>query len=1144
MNRSKKQMRFCLQPISAACLVVLALSASNLAAQTIPLSQVPAGNGGNEPAPNIILSVDDSGSMGWDVNGCRTAVTPFNYYGDWHDVGSVGCGGAGVVSAAPARITALQNALTAQFGNGTPANPGLIPDNRIRLAWQAMHDNGNAGAGSPNSTLTAGNNNSMKRFNGQHRVNFNNFVNSLSPTNGTPSHQMMLNAYNYMKLPAGTNSPWADNPGTAQATPYLSCRRTYHIFLTDGAWNSQGTISAGNADGIARALPAPDASLNLNPAPPTAYDPTSNQTRIYKDAFGGTAGAASTLSDLAFRSWAEDLQPTMNNTIRPTISPLATGNRTVGTTVLQEFWNPRNDPATWQHITQHTIGFGRTASRWAGAPLWNNATDSTYDGDYANIIDGTVAWQNPTTAAAETTPAPGIRQSELWHMAINGRGRFYPARNPAALTAAFGDILSNILADTSRPLVSISANSTTLKSGLNAYIGGYNATNWSGSVTARAVSSTNGVIGSADVWSAETQLDAAGFNLANRFVASYDSSATPAGIPWINFNSLPTLQKAQLNANNVGVPDNNGQNRVNYLRGDKTLEASQPGGIFRNRTSRLGDIVNSNILYVGKPSSGYGGADYITFRNSGRAPMVYVGANDGMLHGFDAANGNERLAYIPEGIARGNLRNLTDVNYAHQYFVDGTPFSGDAKIGATPTWKTVLVGSLAGGGKGYFALDISNPANFAVGNESNLVITDTTATADPDIGNMYTTPVVDDFNIGKSRQIIRVNGPTIGTAPNLTKHRWAVVLGNGYNSTNQAPVLLVQYLDGAKEIKKISPCIALGTSTVDAACTYKAGNGLSTPQLIDLDGDGVVDVAYAGDIKGNVWKFDLSSQTDSEWKTSFASKPLFIAMPGQSFTTAPYWLPHPEGGIMLSISTGKNLTTADQTSTGSETVYGLWDNSKFGKEPVTPATSPPSTRMVITDLATTPINNSSSATLPASLVEQVVNATTFVDSGNTYFKSSSNAVNYSAAASTKRGWYMTWRLGGQRVLQNSKAFDGQKVQIQSTVPSSAVNNNGLETCTPGVNGARNFTTVLNMFSGNPSSQPVFDLTAVNAANVNSTTTIETTEGDPFYVNDPDGPSGAGKVILTPCPPGQTCTPPPKLKIGKYVGARGNWRETQ
>lgn len=1132
MSTHKKQQRFFLQPVSLACMVLVAFSASNVSAAPIDLSQQPAGNSGREPAPNVIISVDNSGSMSWDANG-GTSPSTTN----------------------PSRLTSLKEALNSQFVTLDTAGNPRVSNNRIRLAWQSMWVNSGGDAGS--DSLVLGAVNSMKRLDDTHRANFSTFVTNLTAAQGTPSHKMMLNAYDYMKSPAGTNSPWADNPGTAQSTDYLACRRTYHIFMTDGAWNSQNntTHNIGNQDGTAiPALPISHPSLNIPTGTPTSYTPFTNQTALYSDRWGGetrttqnctwrgctntTNTYASTLADFAFRSWAEDLQPGIDNKIKPLMRVEA--NEDVGATPLQPFWNPRNDPATWQHITQHTIGFGSGAASWTGAPIWDapNATtgylgDSNYgvNGDYSRLVNGAVTWQEPVIAQ-------NARESELWHMALNGRGKFYPSRDANSLTNAFSDILDNILADTSKPLVSIAANGTRLKSGLYAYQAGYDGKNWAGRLLAYPINATTGIIGTTAAWNAATLLDAPS-SVTDRFVASYN------GTTGINWNTFPTTDPVTdpfwipLSKNSSGTVDhtianNYGQKRVDYIRGDRSNEQSQPGGIFRNRGSRLGDIVNSNILYVGAPAADYGDAAYLTFKGTttpgvgSRTHMLYVGANDGMLHGFEAGTGVEKLAYIPQGIAQGKLRDLTDTTYTHKYFVDGTPFVGDAKVGGT-AWKTVLVSGLSGGGKGYVALDASNPTNFTTLKAADLVIADTTATTDPDIGNMYITP---------ANQIVRLNAPESGTAPNQIKHRWALVLGNGYNSANEAPVLVVQYLDGAKEIKKISPCIEVAAPfDFIPACTFKTGNGLSTPRLVDLNNDQIYDVAYAGDLKGNVWKFDLSSEDNANWKTSFTNAPFFKAKPGQAFTTAPYVVPHPIFGMQVQIGSGRNLTTEDQSAPDKGTIYSLHDNSSYGNVAVTPATTPPSTRLNIVD--STPINTTSSATMPTSLVQQTIDATTFIDGGITYYTSSSNPVNY-RGTNAKRGWYMDWTVDGQRVLQNATPFDGEKIRISSTVPNSTVGSSTEETCNPRTTGERSFLWVLNMFNGNPSKSPVYDLTPSSATDNPGTAGMESNPGgDTIGLTTENG-----EKIVTTCLEGQVCTPPIELKYGKYVGARANWREKQ
>jgi type IV pilus assembly protein PilY1 len=1125
--KSKKYNNFARHAIGLACLALIT-SATHVNAAPISFSQSPPGSGGREPAPNVMVSVDDSGSMGQPG------------------------------------IDTLKNALAETFAASN------IPDDKIRLAWQSM----NGCPGIPSSSTSCSNKNVLKRLNGTHRSNFLTWVTTLTPNGGTPSHLMIKNVGDYLqRTNLTTNNPWGSNPGTEEE-PVLSCRRAYNIFMTDGGWNSDTSdtrthkdgnyisLGGGNSDGIARTLPDS-----------TAYDPTSEYAKAYKDSWGSTT--VSTLADLAHYYWATDLQPSIPNNVRSNIkkSGAELFDRGIPESTpfsLPEYWNPKNDPATWQHLVTYTIGFSsstaadKDVTKWSGNPVWGT---NTYDGDYSKLILGSVGWPSPLCKINLTTTTDTVggnqacdgsngysarsneRKTELWHAAINGRGKFIPTKTSADLVNAFKEILDNIISDNSTPLTSISASSSSMQVGNLAYISGYSGSDWSGKVVARAINSTTAAIDATDTWNAATLLDASGYNLSNRLVLSYGTptgSSADTGFSWTTWSTLPTAQKTPLGTNSSGTTDTNGQARVDYLRGDRTKEASN-NGIFRSRGSRLGDIVNSNIWYTGKPSSGYSFSGYGAFRavanppsntigKGGRTPMVYVGGNDGMLHGFSASNwpaapaatsitgGTELLAYIPQGIAQGNLRKLTDTSYSHQYFVDGDPFTGDAYIGSTPAWKTVLVGSLGAGGKGYFVLDVTDPANFTATNAANLVIKDTTAsdswaTPDTDMGYITAPPVVDD---AKSRQIVRMNDG-----------RWAVVMGNGYNSTNEAPVLLIQYLDGDKSIKKVSPCTA---PIATMACSFKGSNGLSAPQLIDLNGDGKIDVAYAGDLKGNVWKFDLTSTTPSDWTinikgSSSNQQPLFIAKSStgavQPITTAPYWALHPKGGIMLVVGTGQNLTTADQTSTDKSSIYGIWDNSSYTF-----------TTSSVTLTAPTAINTTTSTTRPATLVQQTISATTIVDSGITYYKSSKNAVDYTGSPPNKRGWYLDYIIDGQRVLQNPSYFSAQQVQVLSSIPRSGGSSTG-ETCTPTSTPERSFLTVLNLFSGSPSASPVFLLSTTTLENKDNAnvTGVEISPGgvskrlrnnDQQFFGNPNG-NGANGI---------------KAVLPKYIGARANWREIQ
>ena len=1126
------------RPVALACLLLVSTPAAWPA--PLVLSTVPAGAGAMEPAPNVILTIDDSGSMAWDLTNDL-------------DTGN------------NRKIDLLKSSLIATFGNGS-ANSGIIPDGRIRLAWQAMHNNGGAsGAGS----LTPGATNAMRPFSGSHRSNFNTFVTGIKAKNGTPTLDMMKNVYSYARTPEGTNSPWADVPGTAQNTstnPYLSCRRMYHILLTDGAWNSQD-----DSDKVSKG----DSTTQTLGDGVTSYSVTANATRIYRDAFGDTnSSKASTLSDYAFRNWASDMQDgtggtsSMANSVRPLIKK--SGNEVFSTPTCSaagtcvttpEYWNPRNDPATWQHVVQYTIGFGlgtvnwpfrkssgstvyytdttqynnSNASGWSSPPKalanagdisgratpvdWdtNNPGNDTYGGDLPRIVQGELAW--PDVYSYDTSPNDAqqdMRAIELWHAAINGRGRFYPVKTAAGLTAAFTDIIGTVIKDTSVPLVSIAADSGFLRAGMSAYVAGYSAVRYSGALAARAVDASTGAIQGTETWNAANLLDGlSAAQLANRVVLSANNGS---GIVFKTYSSLPAAMQTPLNKNSGGTVDNNGQKRVDYVRGDRSNEQAA-GGIFRDRDSRLGDIVNSSVWYTGRPGGSSSAAGFGSFASAyaNRTPMLYVGANDGMLHGFAADTGVEKLAYIPQGLAQGTLRNLTDSSYNHLYYVDGQPFTGDAYLSNASAWKTVLVGSSGLGGKGWFVLDVTDPGAFTEANASNLVLADTSASTDADFGHIVSPPVMDDSIANKSRQIVKLNNG-----------RWAAVMGNGVNSANEAPVLIVQYLDGDKSVRKLSPCVQPIASN---ACSFKGSNGLSAPALVDLNGDGTADVAYAGDLQGQLWKFNLSGSSDTSWGAAFGGQPYFVAKRSgvaQPITTAPFWMAHPSGGLMIAFGTGRNLTDADQSSTAQQSLYAVWDTSTFSVSGGT---------LSLTDAAV--VNTPASPAL-SKLVQQSYNGTPVASDGSNYYASSSNTVNYASVdANGNRqvfGWYLDWPMSGQRVLSNIRAFAGQKILVQSTIPKAAsVNANG-ESCSPAATAARNFTSVLNLFTGAVPAASPFSYT-INVAGNPNLTMVETPAGQSALLRS----DTRIKQLNSNCPVGQVCNAR-DLSPGATLGARANWRQ--
>jgi type IV pilus assembly protein PilY1 len=1046
-----------------ACGLVLAQAVGHAA--QYPLAQAPRNAAVKEPAPNVIVSVDNSGSMAYS---------------------SIASEGKTPSKGTPTRMKALKTALQDSF---SAAN---IPDDRIRLAWQAMNINkGNAnGRGcvgffgaTPAERYRASkcdlggraNANLMRSFDGAHRANFMTWVDSMIAEGGTPLHAMMTRAGEYMKT-TGQYSPYSDDPG-AKGAAQSSCRKSFHIFMTDGEYNFFGfnqnpndldMPAIGNADGTRRALPD---SMVYEPVAPykdgagAINELSSWSKNAETSAWEPVAEYRPTLADMAFHYWASDLQPGVPDNLKKVVAE--PGSARVGMATVPEYWNPKNDPATWQHLTTYTIGFG-AASSWKGAPTISmDVAQPTYSGDYAGLVDSTIRWVDPlattpffkwdseSVAYWHYDPAdPAAVRMDLWHAALNSRGTFTPASNSQALNAAFKSILSQILFNTSIPLTSISANTSRASTDTAAYQAGYDTADWSGTLTASKFGA-NGKLSNQPDWSARELLDlrmaAAGAHASNRKVLSFSGTAAAtattraivgSGIPF-RWASLSNAQKTALQGS-TGTDAASiafGQAVLDFLRGDRGNEGA--GLRLRQRGHVLGDIVGSSVWYAGQPNSGFTHDGYATFAATARKPMVYVGANDGMLHAFDAASGNEEFAYVPEGVYGTStspvLKRLSEGAYSHRYYVDGSAFVADVYMGsagataATATaaeraagWKSLLVGALGAGGKGYFVLDVTKPEAIAEANAASVALLDTTALSDGDLGHQFQQPALD----ASSRRALQV--------AKLNNGRTALVLGNGYNSTNENAVLWIQYLDGNREVLKIPTSVAPGVAAANT------GNGLSAPRPVDRNGDGKPDFVYAGDLLGNMWKFDLSHADSNKWKATMGSPtpptspsaldgvPLFAGAASQPVTAAPVVVGHPRGGYMVVFGTGRLFAVGDERNAGRQYLYGIWDQA----------------------------NGSSGAAATADLVAQTAGADPVEKEAVKFRIGSKHSVSYSGPGG-KRGWSLELAVGGERIVYPGDALGNSAGLFSTTIPGAS--SNALD-CTAGT-GDDGWSMVIDLFSG-------------------------------------------------------------------------------
>lgn len=582
---------------------------------------------------------------------------------------------------------------------------------------------------------------------------------------------------------------------------------------------------------------------------------------------------SNTLADVAMHYWKRDLRPNLDNKV-PT-SGL--------------------NPAFWQHMVTFGVGLGVEGT-------------FSYPGEKDPFAE--IGKENPVFDWIDPTTDENAKVDDLLHAAVNSRGGFFSAADPDTFATELSGVLSDIVDRVENSTTSAAASSAVFRQGALSYSAGFRSTDWSGAVQAAQIM-TGGGRGKL-IWDAERQLhmtvEDSGHGARNLF--TNDGSG---GVAFNNLNSLSTTQQAALNTALDGTNDGLGEDRIDWLRGDNSANGS-----FRDRESQsegstetylrlIGDIIGSNPQYAGKTNFGYRrlpgteGSSYAVFRASedyrDRPDVIYVGANDGFLHAFHSLTGDELFAYMPgdflepeDGSSHAVINELMDPQYDHRYYVDGTPTITDAYIGGQ--WRTILVGTTGAGGKTVFALDVTDPESFSAS----------------DVLWEFTH---DELGYGVSdASIVR-----------LTNGTWAVVFGNGYNSDSHGSSLFVVNLENGNLIQRISA----GTGT-DAE-----PNGMAAPVLMADRTEGNAIRAYAGDLQGNLWRFDLDSGT-------MTSTLLFEATDDnddpQPITASPKlaYVPHGSNSeVMVVFGTGSFFRVSDSGDNQEQSLYGIADDgSKSG----------------------------------------------------------------------------------------------------------------------------------------------------------------------------------------------------------------------
>jgi type IV pilus assembly protein PilY1 len=980
-----------------------------------------------------------------------------------------------------------------------------------------------------------------------YRSAFFNWIFQVYGSNDTPNRAATIRAGEFFKRGKGNtggagsgdlHDPYWDPPKVSGADGLeLVCRQNYHMLVTDGYWNESSNYTVNGLQPATTAIPKlPDG---------TPYSVANAESRVFWDVQGASAYTPS-LADIAFNYWATNLRPDLypsKGVVPPYMPDTTTGVITGATSpTLEQYFNPKNDPANWPHLVQYMVTLGVPGKLTYSADV--DCVDATNDLCKLRMGQANSTGKTGWTAPLNNDPT-GI--DDTWHAAINSRGDYFNAANPQNLVDQLTNILTNITAR-NVPATTSALNTSVLVQGAIGFTAGYNSGDWSGvfqAVNANADGSVSGT-----PWDAAAFLtDPTKTDPTKRQILTSKEKAGGGFDTGTPFKTFSTDLDASAQTLLSGSPVNGGgsdkdQARLDYLRGDRSLE----GSTYRSRTNLLGAIINSQALFVGAPSSGYRNTwptgspedlamkadtscdpaaptlatchSYEAFSNyyKTRTPVVYIGANDGMLHAFSAKQtlnsatppqvvpdllggaGKEVFAYVPRTVYP-NLGNLTAKSgFKFAPTVDATPVTRDVFFGGA--WHTILVGGLRLGGRGVYALDITDPTQVTEANAGSKVLWEfnsdapaVTGTGDPaNLGYTFGQPNIGRLATGK--WVVLVPG---GYFPDCSKSDKPVncttlaAASNGYSS-----LFILDAQTGAmiKELKTLT------------TITGVTSGGLSSVVLGDYNNDQVDDVAFAGDLNGNLWRFDLTDTDPANWQTHVTLAYQPVTQGAQPITVMPRLFPDPATNRFIVVfGTGKYLGAADNTSNSASTqsIYGIRDKLDSSGTPIT--------------------------AVHADLQQQTLYQATSANGVNTVRGLTDNAL-----AVTQNGWYIDLNLTsspGERVVVTAGAlFDTNRAIVTTLIPGSQ------DPCTATIAGALMVLNAATGGSGGGLSGPPAPTTWGTAV-----TGVSVVGG--LVNNPPTGGSvpvatviGGGKLLI----PGLQLQGGGNLNIDDAIWRRRAWRE--
>ena len=569
---------------------------------------------------------------------------------------------------------------------------------------------------------------------------------------------------------------------------------------------------------------------------------------------------------------------------------------------------PGNSGPSHQHMITHTLGLGAS-----GTLRYQEDYLTAADGDFREIVEGKLSWPDPIFF-----PGPE-RIDDLWHAAVNGGGRYFSATNPQSLVHALSSTMAEIRAATGAAAAAATSSQEPAE-GTNLLLSSsYRSIYWDGELEARKINLADGSIGVTPEWSAKRLLDARAGKSSDTRIIYIPSSSASSGLKRFMWGDLNTTEQGyfsrlcnspvKLSQCTSLSPDEKllvtGERVVNYLRGQSANENRTVNSqkLFRLREHVLGAPINAPPLYVGRPAFRYADNNYGAFRDMeavNRQPMVYLAANDGMLHAFNANTGEEAWAFIPSG-ALSNLWRSADIALGQNftYLLDGAPVAADIcpkafdQACTSNQWRTILVAGLGAAGREYFALDITDPFNptflwqFNTSNTENL-----------------------GYAIGK---------------PIVTKRRdgtWVVVLTSGYNN--------IQPGNGKGQVYVLDATTGKLLDTIDTGEGDVAGpSGLSHLNAwVDNALDNTALRFYGADLLGNLWRIDIDDRVPPAGKEAVKLAHFVRNNQVQAVTTNVELSEIRSGNTripVVTVGTGRLLGVSDLSDQSVQSLYTIKD---------------------------------------------------------------------------------------------------------------------------------------------------------------------------------------------------------------------------